>query len=883
MAAVGLVASAALVLWKGKSDRQMFPAVLWVLGLAVMVVAWRMRRAKAGASPILAGPREDPLAPGEPRPAMADEVPLVVGMLLVAVFFRVYQLGQVPGVFGDEGEIGMDARAILEGTRIPFFGFGWGGMANPVYYGLAGTLLLFGDGLVGLRMFSVLLGVVTTYLLYRTGRLLWGPRAGLLAGTLFAVQPLSVQFGRFATNSGLTGTLWAAGFYFLFRTLRLGGLAGASLAGVFFGLSLYFYPSGRLVLLLVPAIVTYLTLVRLRRLRALAPMLASLLLGFVLTILPYAGVSLADGWEAFASRYQQRAIFSPPNWEEAFAQASVKFDPAWRDESLPRSFAKHPAQWSRVVFNQLRWSLEVLYRRPDRTLFYNIRDHNGSMLSPLLSVLTLLGLAYAASRFFQPEFGLLSLWFWGGLLGTALTLDTPSVQRMTAAWPSVLLFPAVLLDRLAAAAWPVSVPLAKRWLNVPLAGLLAVVGVQGYREYFLHYRSIGTFDEATLQARYVESLGTEYKAYHLGVGDGLRYGDAYFGHGATRFVAKGVEGADVWVLSEILPPVDEPTKGIAFLVRPSNAEYFPILRSVYPGGREEILKTPDGTPRFTAYKLSPAQCAALHTIHATYTQPDGRTIERDEPGLGKTPGWAPPPDLSYPARASWSGSLVAPSYWGYRFRLSAAQGASLTVDGFRTANTLNVLLARGLHDVRLTGTLSGLDDPPSVTWAYQATGDQPIARQFLFRGGLGGLLGEIWIDPEVHLPAVPETPPKSRRVDPAIGIRELRRDSSIDQRPFLARWSGVLRAPAAGRYLFEVGARGASLLRLDRKDVLSARTGQWVVQPVELSQGPHAIELLYEAEPQPARIDLYWTPPSGTRELVPPSALTPPRRSWPAD
>jgi 4-amino-4-deoxy-L-arabinose transferase-like glycosyltransferase len=877
---VGLGASAALVLWKGKSPQQTLPAVLWALSLLLMVLAWRWRGRRAGAAPILAGPEDDPLAPGEPQPTTTLEICLVAGMLLLGAFLRVFQLGGVPGIFGDEGELGMDARAILEGSRAPFFGFGWGGIANPAYYGMAAMLRLFGDGIVGLRMFAALGGVVTVFLLYRTGRLLWGPRAGLLAGTLFAIQPVALQFGRFATTSGLTGTLWAAAFFFLARALRLGGPADASLAGIFFGLSMYFYPSGRLVLLLLPAIVAYLVLVRWRRLRDLAPALAALLLAFFMTIPPYAVSSLKDGWEAFTARYQQRAIFAPPNRPEAFSGAGLRYDEAWREESLPRSFARHPAEWGRVLFHQLRTSVEVLYVRADATLFYNIRDHRGSMLSPLLAALTLLGLAYATARVFRPEFGLLSLWFWGGLLGTALTLDTPSVQRMTGAWPSVMFFPAVLLDRIAASSWPVSVPLARRWLNVPLAALLAAVGLEGYREYFVHYRSIGTFDEATLQARYAQSLGTAYKAYHLGVGDGVTAGDYYFDHGSTRFVARGVEGSDVWALSEVLPVTDEPKKGVAFLVRPSNTDYLPILRSIYPGGQEELLRTPDGLPRFTAYKLSSSQVAAVHTLRATYTQPDGRSIERDEPGLGKTPGWSPPPGLSYPARASWSGSLVAPSYGGYRFRLYAPPGSSLSVDEFAAAETLDVLLARGLHDVRLTTVLSGPEDPLSVTWAFQVTGDQPITRRYLFHRGLGGLLGEIWTDSPAHLPSLPETPPSSRRVDPAIGLREARRDTSIDQRPFVARWSGLLKAESSGRYLFEVGARGLSTLRVDGRDVLSARTGAPSYGAVELQSGSHAIELLYECERGQARLDLYWTPPSGPREIVPPAAWSPSRRSW---
>src|SRR5205814_5844466 len=108
---------------------------------------------------------------------------------------------------------------------------------------------------------------------------------------------------------------------------------------------------------------------------------------------------------------------------------------------------------------------------------------------------------------------------WGGMLGAALTMDTPSVQRLVGAWPALMLFPAALLDRVFAAAWPLNLGLARRWATVPLAGLVVVFGVGGYREYFVHYASLCPYCDSTMQARYAQVLGQDYRAYQLGVGD----------------------------------------------------------------------------------------------------------------------------------------------------------------------------------------------------------------------------------------------------------------------------------------------------------------------------------------------------------------------------
>jgi 4-amino-4-deoxy-L-arabinose transferase-like glycosyltransferase len=892
-----LVGAADVLVWKGPTSRQALAAILWGLGLLLLVLVFRKRGAWTGSHGLLPGPRDDGFAPGLPQPGPRLEAALAAGMLLLAAALRIARLSDHPGLFGDEGEMGMDARAILEGHPAPFFGYGWGEITNVLYYASAAMLRLFGDDVAGLRMLATLGGIAGVFLVYRIGRLLWGPRAGLLAGTFLAVQPLALQFSRFATNSGLTGTLWAAGFFFLYRTLRFGALRDACLSGIAFGSSLYFYPSGKLVFILLPAVAGYLLLIRARFARDLLPRLAVLFLAFVLTFSPHAVTSFRDGWESFTARYQARAIFTPPNRPEAFARAGLVYDPAWRNESLPQSFTRHPREWGRVLYTQLRDSLRVLSMNGDPTVFYNIRVHRSSMLSPWMAALALLGLVWVTANLLDPRYELLLLWFWGGLLGPALTLDTPSVQRLTGAWPAAMLLPAVLLDRIAAASWPLHVSFARRWVNAALAALLGIVTLESIREYFVHYPSMAPYGDSTTQARYARSLGTTFKAYQLGVGDAVQIGDVYFNYGSTRFLAKGVEGADVVALSDILPVTDEVKKGVAFIVRDSNADYLPILRAVYPGGQEEVLHSPDGIRRFTAYKLSPAQVGGFHTLRTTYTQADGRTVERDEPGLGTpAPGatavWRPPRGLAFPSTVLWEGGLVAPAYGRYRYTLAADAGARLAIDGIEIASgpqtgpspaTLELVLARGLHEVRLSGVLKSPETPIVVTSAFEAEAAQPIARRLLLRRVLGGLTGEVWTNSTARLPSVPETSPSVRRVDPAIGFREARDDHSFGQGPFVVRWRGRIRTESPGEYLFEARSNGASTLSIDGRPVLSTRANAASVGTVRLAAGSHPLELLYEWDQGRARIDLFWTPPSGAREIVPPTAWSPERRSWRAE
>ncbi len=73
------------------------------------------------------------------------------------------------------------------------------------------------SALLTARLVTAALGVGTCGLLYGAGRLLYGPTAGLVAALCYAVAPLAVQHGHFATVD-VPATFWVAGsLYFALR------------------------------------------------------------------------------------------------------------------------------------------------------------------------------------------------------------------------------------------------------------------------------------------------------------------------------------------------------------------------------------------------------------------------------------------------------------------------------------------------------------------------------------------------------------------------------------------------------------------------------------------------------------------------------------------
>ncbi len=868
---------------------------LWAATLVALGATFAGAPPASSSRALLPWPESDSVAAGRPDVAWRWRIILVGIILGLALVLRLVNLEYMPGVFGDEGERGMDARAINEGSHDPIFGYGWYSVPNLYFYILAGMLRLFGDNVTGARLLSVFSGVAAVWIIYRIGRLLWGTRTGLIAGTMLAVSPVALQFSRQASESTPTGTLWAAGFLFLFQALRHRRPFDWIAAGICWGFSLYFYASGKLIIPLIALLVLY-GLIRWRAefIRRHGVGLLALLLAFGLTFLPGAIFSGQSNWQGFTGRAQETSIFAAPNQPAVFAAAGVPYDPAWATQPLRQSMLDHLLAWARVLFAQLHATVEALYRHGDPTAFFQIQAHGGSLLSPLWAALAILGLAYAAWRTWDGRFGLINLWFWGGMSAAVLTTNAPSVQRLVGAWPPLMLFPAIVLDMVWAAAWPLSVVLARRWATAPLAALVVFFGVDSYHEYFIHYASLCPYCNATTQAHYAEALGQVYKAYQLGVGD-----DIYFGYGSTRFVAKGVEGVDLAVPADYFPLTDNNGKGAAFLIYPSNVDYLPLIRLFYPGGKEEAIKSADGVVHFTSYKVTAARIAAAQTLRASYTLPDGQTLRQNEPNIGtaRAPSstgvtWSPPAGLTYPARAVWQGGLVAPVYGRYQFLLTGV--GALEVDGRAVLGTRSiaaavatpsmgsVTLARGIHTVRLSGVLPHAGAGLTVQWKPPNASSDPIAitAAYLYQGPTGGLSGGGW----PYTPGTPlssdapfdQTRPITRRRDPFFGFREA--TATFGQSPFAVRWQGALIAPNGGTYAFELRSNGPSLLLIDGRPVVTNGSDGAIgiaSATLPLSRGRHTVDLRYAWHAGPARLEWYWTPPGGSHSLVPPTALAP--------
>ncbi len=839
---------------------------------------------------LLDGPDDGFFAGGVPQIPMRLEIFLALVLMVGALVIRLYNLDYLPGIFGDEGERGIDARGIMNGNTDVIWGAGWWVVPNVYFYALSWTLRMFGDNMIGDRMLNVISGMLIIYFIYRIGRLLWGVRAGLLAGALLAVSPIWIQFSRHASESTPTIVGWALGFLFLYRALRFRYWVDWALAGMAFGSSLYFYAAGKLVVPLLAAAGAYM-LVRWRWefvKRYLAGYV--LMLGtFFLTFMPHFIYLQAGNFTAMFQRANETSIFSPGLAAMIFGNHGVPYDPSLANLSLVDNLLKAPGAWALVIYNQARISFDSLYRVGDTTFFYPIRDHNGSLLTPLLASLCLLGVVYFTWKLWDARYGLAVIWFWIGLAAVIFTIDTPHVQRIVGAWPVLFLFPAVMIDRVAASAWPLNIKFARRWLAIPLVGLVIFASVEGLREYFVIYEAQCSICGSTVQARFVATMGQDYKGYQFGVGG---Y-PVYFNYGSTRFTSPDVEGEDMNVPMDHFPVTDNNGKGLAFILYPANLQYLPILHMMYPDGVQKDGKGNDGSFWFTAYEVSQAQVNDIQVSFASYTDARGNTVHRNEPNLGtsRQPGatiWSAPPQLSSPMNASWEGGLVAPDYGQYTFFLSGDTDATFEIDGetlLRSNSQATVVLAGGPHTVKLSGTLADQSARVDLRWAGGGGAPMPIGSNFLYNGVLGGLTASIGFDSSAQIDApdpLASQIPYKYEIHPFLSVRDAGAQStSFGGRPSFVRWQGTLYAPTDGQYSFSIASNGAYAMMLDGQMVLDSQAAGSVQNPITLTEGEHTVDVRYAWQGQSGGVfEWFWAPPGGQQAIVPPSVLTPLKRMW---
>ncbi|MDQ5824669.1 MAG: glycosyltransferase family 39 protein [Chloroflexota bacterium] len=683
----------------------------------------------------------------------------------------------------------------------------------------------------------------------------------------------------------------------------------------------------------------YLALRRSDKLRSRVHALRGALLGQWRRVTPYfpklivfavASICMASPWGVFYldhqvemnARSNDKFVLYPTNEPRMANEYQATHDPLYLGLRVPTNndiypflpvvFEQTPLSvkvaddgfFARVFWGQANKTLSMFTYRADNSSFFTFTGEPAA--KPIEAALLILGIVWALWKWRDHRLAILSIWFWGTVVaGGVLTIDAPYMPRMVGLVPVLAIFIALPLNKMAAefynafgrvraarptrrARWQPKV--ARAVPAMLIVGTLVYLGLQNATDYD-RFLNTYPFRDVAGQAYFVREMNKQVVAegkpipyyYDLGMHQ------LYWGHGDNRFVNHGTPGEDMTNPTNELPVIDTEGRDVVFMVWALNRHYLSVLRTYYPGGTEKdfVYGPPDNPSNLlTSYRVTSEQLDAHRTMRATYRPATGTPVERLEGGIGSS---MPPPDgLAFPATASWAGSIVAPSMGRYRLAIEAPVGGNLIVNGTQVLSTTaqtprvetELLLARGPHQITLTGAMPDAAAQVTLKWAPAGMELGPVAQQYLWNGPGQGLFGQISSQAGLDVAAVPGVAPTvqpkaiSSRVDGFLGFRHSP-DATIGG-PLYATWTGTLNIVDPGLYVFDVHSNGDSAVFVDDKLVTVIRANGQPVQAggqVELNPGPHKYELRYTWSSGTGYLEAFWTPPGRERVLLGPDVL----------
>ena len=384
---------------------------------------------------------------------------LAVCTLLVALFFRTYNLDLVPpGLDGDEMFIAWDGLHAWTKPFTVFVPTNYG-VETMLIYLVALTTRLLGVGAWTVRLPSAICGTIGLALTWALARRLFNSRVAILTTALTAVSLWPVLLNRVALRAGLQPVCQAAAIYGLWRALDERSNRWAVVGGVFSALTLYTYTPSRafpVVLVLWPltALINGRHMLRANTKRLILAGLVA-----VLVFMPLGLYMLR-----YPDIYNQRVQEVDDDLQRFLAG---DFDPVLRSVVATLRMFTQVGDWN--------WR----YNPPGRPVFDKVTGG-----------LFYLGLAVSLWRLRRPSYSLLLIWLPVMLLPNTLGTGAPSFWHSVGALTPIYLMPAIgadfLWERLAR--WSQRFDqrgLVTRWC-LPLAAIvgLALVGADTWHDYF---------------------------------------------------------------------------------------------------------------------------------------------------------------------------------------------------------------------------------------------------------------------------------------------------------------------------------------------------------------------------------------------------------------
>ena len=500
---------------------------------------------------------------------------LVLGVVVIVVFFRVYQIDSVPPEpISDHAEKILDVFEISQGETRIFFPRNTGREAIQMYWTLLITWV-FGTGFtfLSLKIGTVIFGLLTLPYMYLLGKEFGGKRVGLFALLFAGIGYWPNLISRIGLRFPLYPLFVAPTLYYLIKGLRTRNRNDFILSGLFLGLGLHGYsPIRVLPIVVVVAIVLYLFQTLSKRDRRDAVMwLAILSLASLLVFIPLLRYTV-DFPDTFSSRFLSRVSGS--------------------EQDLPEPALE-------VFFSNL-WNALLMFNWDDGEVWVNSIPHRPA-LDVVSGALFLIGIfllliRYIRKRHWLHLFLLLSIPLLAlpSILSLAFPGENPALNRAAGAYVPAFIVVGLALDGLLTAIGRGKMRTIFAW------GLtLGLVSWSGYLNYDLVFNQ--HFESYRKHAWNSSEMGAIVKEFNETYGHTETIWIVAFPHWVdTRLpgVWAGIPNRDLAIWRDNLPETVELPGPKLFMVRANlqvpeanDMESINTLEQLYPKGTTELYKS----------------------------------------------------------------------------------------------------------------------------------------------------------------------------------------------------------------------------------------------------------------------------------------------------
>lgn len=493
-----------------------------------------------------------------------------LGIMLIAIFFRLYLIDQIPaGCFRDEGQNGNEAINIMngievDGTKLPVYIERWTQNAAMYMYFVAASFKLFGIGVMQVRAVSIVIGILCVPAFYFLVRNMFGPRMAIVGGFLIAVSSWHVNFSRIGFLGIVTVFFAILCFYFAWRSYIKRKPFDLIMLGIMTALALYTYLAGRLIPVGLVLFCLYIFIVEMKFYVKNYKKILIAFAAFIIVVLPLLLYAVKNP-QQFMSRSAVVSIFNQEMLHEVGGRYVEK-----------DGKNKH---WTKLYMESFAYTMLMYNYKGDA----NPRHNSGAM--PMLDFVTgifmVLGFGYALVNILKPRYFLMMSMYFSFMQAGLFSTESPQAYRTIAEIPIVILFAVVAVWKLLEFSRE---QYGKKFTKtVMIAGMLilAYAAYENYDRYFDKFgKNPGSWAEFSTDeysmGRYVNKLGPDWQAMVQ---------PAWVESYTFRFAVYPLNNFMPFSLADCVPIQSKIRTNYAYVLDETYLPLLPILKRMYPEGK----------------------------------------------------------------------------------------------------------------------------------------------------------------------------------------------------------------------------------------------------------------------------------------------------------